>query len=205
MPSDTFNHLNSAKKSIIFSALVQEFSQHPISEAQVARIIKSAGISRGAFYKYFDDMIDSYQYVYREVLSGIHGGLIEELYKNPQDTLLAFYKYTADFTRQLAESDYRDFYALHWQINQYYLKRRNQSDDNFNRFLPQMNLTIGRLTISDQQKVVPIVEFLMNVSHHTIQNVLAGQEVEASLAKFNVLITVIKDGLVKGENHVSGD
>ena len=50
MPSTTFLNLNEDKKKKIVQSLLLEFSNHSVSDAQVARIVKEAGIARGAFY-----------------------------------------------------------------------------------------------------------------------------------------------------------
>ena len=65
MPSTTFENLNLQKKELITNALLTEFSQHSLASAQVARIVKQAGIARGAFYKYFTDLTEAYQYLYQ--------------------------------------------------------------------------------------------------------------------------------------------
>ncbi|WWL93967.1 hypothetical protein V6R94_10640 [Pediococcus acidilactici] len=49
MPSETLVKLKPTKKAAIETALLSEFSRYPVAEAQVARIVKDAGISRGAF------------------------------------------------------------------------------------------------------------------------------------------------------------
>ena len=72
MPSTTFENLNLQKKEIITNALLTEFSQHSLASAQVARIVKKAGIARGAFYKYFTDLTEAYQYLYQVAILEIH-------------------------------------------------------------------------------------------------------------------------------------
>ena len=64
MVSTTFTHLSNEKQTKIRQALLKEFSEQPLAIAQVAPIVKTAGIARGAFYKYFDDLIDAYKYLY---------------------------------------------------------------------------------------------------------------------------------------------
>ena len=54
MVSETFINLSDEKKQKIAQALLKEFSTYPLAKAQVARIVKDAGIARGAFYKYFE-------------------------------------------------------------------------------------------------------------------------------------------------------
>ncbi|MBS4031575.1 MAG: TetR/AcrR family transcriptional regulator [Clostridiales bacterium] len=67
MPKDTFNNLSAEKKRIIFDAAVQEFSTRRFSEASINQIIKTAGISRGSFYQYFNDKEDIYLYMIMEI------------------------------------------------------------------------------------------------------------------------------------------
>ncbi|WP_338232416.1 TetR/AcrR family transcriptional regulator [Companilactobacillus muriivasis] len=72
MVSTTFENLNESKKSLITDALLNEFSNHSLTDAQVSRIVKESGIARGAFYKYFDDLNDAYHYIYGYALKDIH-------------------------------------------------------------------------------------------------------------------------------------
>ena len=64
----TFQHLDQTKQQRVLAALVTEFSQHPLAQAQVARIVKQADIARGAFYKYFSDLTDAYQYAFKAAI-----------------------------------------------------------------------------------------------------------------------------------------
>lgn len=67
MPKDTFYNLNEDKKKKIFDAAVKEFSIRRFSDASINQIIKTAGISRGSFYQYFDGKEDLYLYVVKEI------------------------------------------------------------------------------------------------------------------------------------------
>lgn len=67
MPKETFNNLSDEKKRKIFDAAVQEFSTRRFSEASINQIIKTAGISRGSFYQYFNDKEDIYLYMITEI------------------------------------------------------------------------------------------------------------------------------------------
>ena len=72
MPTSTFRHLTVEKRARITDALLTEFSQYGLADAQVARIVADAQIARGAFYKYFKDLTDAYQYLYGVALDEIH-------------------------------------------------------------------------------------------------------------------------------------
>ncbi|MBO8170254.1 MAG: TetR/AcrR family transcriptional regulator [Bacillaceae bacterium] len=68
MPTDTFFNLPEAKREKIIDAAIDEFAEHPFNQASVARIVEQAGIPRGSFYQYFDDLKDLYRYIFH--LSG---------------------------------------------------------------------------------------------------------------------------------------
>jgi len=70
--SDVLQKLKPDKRTAIEESLLLEFTHHPVTEAQVARIVKGAGISRGAFYNYFKDVPDAYRYLYQIAIQDIH-------------------------------------------------------------------------------------------------------------------------------------
>ncbi|APX72416.1 TetR/AcrR family transcriptional regulator [Companilactobacillus allii] len=72
MASDTFKNLNKDKQERILDALLNEFSHHTLADAKVSRIVKESKIARGAFYKYFKDLNDAYEYIYHHALQEIH-------------------------------------------------------------------------------------------------------------------------------------
>jgi AcrR family transcriptional regulator len=67
MPKDTFYNLSDEKRRRIFDAAVKEFSTQRFSEASINQIIKTAEISRGSFYQYFNDKEDIFQYMFDEI------------------------------------------------------------------------------------------------------------------------------------------
>lgn len=59
----TFLNLSEEKKNTIIDAIKDEFLVHPFSDASVASIIDKAGISRGSFYQYFENLEEAYFYI----------------------------------------------------------------------------------------------------------------------------------------------
>lgn len=116
MPSATFDHLNSEKKDRVLAALLTEFSDHSLADAQVARIVTTAGIARGAFYKYFDDLTDAYQTLYRQALTTIHQGfaLVSTAEFNPEP----YYQAVVSFVEQSTNSQYDEFIRRHYSENE---------------------------------------------------------------------------------------
>ncbi len=119
MPSTTFLNLNEDKKQKIVQSLLLEFSNHSVSEAQVARIVKEAGIARGAFYKYFNDLQDAYTYLYQQAMVEIH-----EKITNSNQILSAeeYRKQIKEFLDAVSGSPYQDLIRLHFQVNENLVK-----------------------------------------------------------------------------------
>ncbi len=124
MPSTTFENLNRQKKELITNALLTEFSQHSLASAQVARIVKQARIARGAFYKYFADLTEAYQYLYQVAILEIHTPITRA------NHILAASDYVNQikaFVDEINGSKYRDFMRLHFQTNEGLLRDNTQS------------------------------------------------------------------------------
>ncbi|MEY8584877.1 TetR/AcrR family transcriptional regulator [Ligilactobacillus animalis] len=111
MVSPTFKNLAPEKKERINAALLTEFSTYPLKDAQVARIVKDAQIARGAFYKYFTDLNEAYDYLYHLALVDIHADLKSS---SPQEILNA----TRAFITASLKSSYYDLLKLHLTVNE---------------------------------------------------------------------------------------
>lgn len=117
MVSTTFRNLNSEKRERINQALLTEFSKRPLAEAEVAPIVKQAGIARGAFYKYFDDLRDAYRYIYGVAMGSIHVEINEEV--NDHTFRPQFYvDQVVAFVDNVGASQYRDLVKMHLRRNE---------------------------------------------------------------------------------------
>src|SRR5699024_2125179 len=63
MPTMTFFNLPEEKRTRLIQGAMDEFVKVPVNKASVSNIILNAGISRGSFYQYFDDINDLYFYL----------------------------------------------------------------------------------------------------------------------------------------------
>ncbi|TWH59430.1 TetR family transcriptional regulator [Desulfitobacterium sp. LBE] len=64
MPTQTFFNLPEAKRNRIIEAATREFAAYAFDQASIARIIEQAGIPRGSFYQYFENLKDLYKYIF---------------------------------------------------------------------------------------------------------------------------------------------
>lgn len=117
MVTSTFLNLNPEKQAKIQEALLTEFSTHPLAEAQVAPIVKKAGIARGAFYKYFDDLTDAYRYIYGVAMKDIHTRIDQEVATqtfNPK----VYVQQVSSFVDGVMSSHYRQLIEMHLTRNE---------------------------------------------------------------------------------------
>ena len=81
MPKQTFFNIAKEKRERIIKASIDEFSEYSFNEASIARIVENAGIPRGSFYQYFEDMKDVYKYIFyitgQEKMDFINNALLE--------------------------------------------------------------------------------------------------------------------------------
>ncbi len=72
MPSRTFFNLPEEKRTRLMKSVQAELARVPFEAASINRIVRTAGISRGSFYQYFENKQDMLDYLlrgHREMLS----------------------------------------------------------------------------------------------------------------------------------------
>jgi AcrR family transcriptional regulator len=124
MVSTTFKNLSDEKKHKINEALIKEFSSYPLSASKVSRIVSDAGIARGAFYKYFEDLHDAYNYIYTYAIGQIHAGFQHD--PNVHYSAEDYLKSVSDFVNQVNRSEYFDLVKMHITTNEALLEHLNQ-------------------------------------------------------------------------------
>jgi AcrR family transcriptional regulator len=93
MTKSTFNNLSDEKKEVILHALKKEFELYPIHEASVSSIVKRAGISRGSFYQYFENLEYSFFTILELEIVGIHDIFINLMRQEKGDLFSALKLY----------------------------------------------------------------------------------------------------------------
>ena len=88
MASNTFNNLPKEKKERIIKAAIKEFSRVPLDKALISNIIKDAGIPRGSFYQYFENIDDLFVYI----IDGIFKNIRKEIVKIAQAEDKSFFE-----------------------------------------------------------------------------------------------------------------
>lgn len=79
MPKETFFNLPLNKKETIDIILLETFYAQAISHVKVSQIVDKMGMSRGAFYKYFEDLEDAYRYIIRKHSLIVHQDILAHI------------------------------------------------------------------------------------------------------------------------------
>lgn len=106
MPKDTFKNLAPEKQTRIDRILLTVFLDRHPSQVKVAEIVTAMGMSRGAFYKYFEDLADAYTYLIQKYMRIIHQDMFRYIYQNETDFFLGLEKYLIWCTQLEKDSEY---------------------------------------------------------------------------------------------------
>jgi len=63
MPTETFRNLPESKRLQIEHAAITEFAAKPLQSASVNAIVSQAGIAKGSFYQYFENIADLHSHI----------------------------------------------------------------------------------------------------------------------------------------------
>ena len=108
MPTDRFYNLSAEKKKVICNAAIEEFTRVPFEKASIYKIIKSAGISRGSFYTYFEDKRDVLGYIFEDAGENFIAGWSKCSEKNNRD----LWKTAVDFLQYSIKNTKKDMLRL---------------------------------------------------------------------------------------------
>ncbi len=109
MPKQTFFNLPEEKRKTLIEAAEKEFSTVPLMKASISNIIKIAGIPRGSFYQYFEDIEDLYFYLLNETTKVSKENFILLLKKHDGDIIDAITEMYYQFLVQLPDEDEHAF------------------------------------------------------------------------------------------------
>lgn len=117
MAKESFYNLPEKKRQTVYNALLKEFETHILSEASVTDIVKLAGISRGSFYVYFENLEESYFTVVETEVKGIQQLFLELMEREKGDFKKSLYLYGEVLIDKFYD---RDKYELYKKIFSYW-------------------------------------------------------------------------------------
>ena len=85
MPKKTFLNLPETRQAEIRDILLTIFYKKPVSQVKVSEIVAALQMSRGIFYKYFENLNDAYDYLIHYYAGQIHGEIIDYMTRQEGD------------------------------------------------------------------------------------------------------------------------
>lgn len=202
----TFYNLPEEKRHRIIDAIMKEFSSATTEKVSINRIIKTANISRGSFYQYFDDKVDlvevltktfvdiSLEKAYKAIK--VSNGDIFYTYEKLFDVISGF----ADDNRQkmILKSFLKNLRANDDLISEYLLNRfegfasMQEISKHFNR---------DNLKYKDEYDVKCLSQILVQVLKNAIFDVFVMNEDKEKIRKSYLRkLEIVKSGAVNKYN-----
>lgn len=203
MIKKTFYNLPYEKRKRITDAVIKEFMERPNEKVSINRIIKTAEISRGSFYQYFDDKVDLIEIITKTMFDESSNKAKEILKLSCGDLFVMYIKmfdYFGDYSSQkqtmkIMRNIVDSFKANDDLVSEYLKNRFNIALSN-----NEIYLIVDRqnLKFQDNESVKCLIEILTQVLKNAIFDVfVAGSDREEVRERLIKKIDIIKQGAVK--------
>ncbi|MFC7055104.1 TetR/AcrR family transcriptional regulator [Enterococcus alcedinis] len=90
MPKETFLNLPTERQQRIDTILLDVFFNKHLSQVNVSEIVEKMQMSRGAFYKYFEDLEDAHHYIVKKYSAIIHQDILQYAMMDESNFLRGF-------------------------------------------------------------------------------------------------------------------
>ena len=198
MIKKTFYNLPYEKRKRITDAVIKEFMERPNEKVSINRIIKTAEISRGSFYQYFDDKVDLIEIITKTMFEESSNKAKEILKLSCGDLFVMYIKmfdYFDDYSSQkqtmkIMRNIVDSFKANDDLVSEYLKNRFNIALSN-----SEIYLMVDRqnLKFQDNESVKCLIEILTQVLKNAIFDVfVAGSDREEVRERLIKKIDIIK-------------
>lgn len=203
MIKKTFYNLPYEKRKRITDAVIKEFMERPNEKVSINRIIKTAEISRGSFYQYFDDKVDLIEIITKTMFEESSNKAKEILKLSYGDLFVMYIKmfdYFGDYSSQkqtmkIMRNIVDSFKANDDLVSEYLKNRFNMALTN-NEIYTMVDRQ--NLKFQDNESVKCLIEILTQVLKNAIFDVfVAGSDREEVRERLIKKIDIIKQGAVK--------
>ncbi|WP_144554528.1 TetR/AcrR family transcriptional regulator [Bacillus sp. X1(2014)] len=203
MPKQTFFNLTKEKQGVLINAAKKEFSRVPLHEASISNIIKDAGIPRGSFYQYFEDLEDLFYFLLHEHSQRNYERMIAIIKMNNGDLFETIVDWFKGILIMFEEPENRQYFKnaflnMNYKIektftqNMYGEKRKSK----FFEIIHLINS--DNLNISNEEELYHIFKILMAVSFQNLAHAFAKElTINDVMKTFSLEIELLKKGFYK--------
>ena len=202
MIKQTFYNLSEEKRQRIIDAIMKEFSSSSTEKVSINRIIKTANISRGSFYQYFDDKVDLIEVLTKAFIDlSVEGGR-KALQRSNGDIFYTYerlFDIITDFGKEekqkiILKNLMKNLRANDDLVSEYMLNRF-EGFASLQCFSKQFNR--DNLKYKDDEDVEYLSQILVQVLKNAIFDVfVAGMDCERVRKAFLRKLEIIKSGAV---------
>ncbi|MGY3766671.1 TetR/AcrR family transcriptional regulator [Vagococcus vulneris] len=165
MPKETFRNLPQEKKEWMDDILLNRFYQQPISQIKVAQIVDDMAMSRGSFYKYFEDLEDAHLYIIQKYATVFHVDIQRFIKRYKSDFFFGIQQYLVWCVHQDKESSYwKAIYLLTRTSSQYAFKRMPFSKSTKMIEHWQAILDLNQFNITSAKESISFLYFTMELT-----------------------------------------
>lgn len=198
MPKSTFFNLSDEKRNNVVKASKKEFGRVSLNEALVKNIVIDAGIPRGSFYQYFEDIDDCFYYILNTYAKEIKQRLLLNLNKNKGDIINAYFDLYNYILEIINDSDNKDFFEKLF-LNMNY-RTQKMFTPNFNDGLNYIlnAVDISKLNINSKFGIGYVLDIVESVMlHNIIESYKRNISKEKNIEIFEKELLLISKGIVK--------
>lgn len=178
--------------------MLKNFSDKHISQVKVSDIVEGMAMSRGAFYKYFDDLEDAYLYTVHYYSLQIHHDILTYIEKDKQD----FFKGIETYLAWCATLDKKNPY---WSAIQFLTRsndlashRRMTASSHKSPMLEEWFdlLEINGFSIKGEEEALSFLYFIMDLVMNALTDCIANDwTCDQLLQDFNYKVKWLRLGL----------
>ena len=203
MPKQTFFNLTKVKQGVLINAAKKEFSRVPLHEASISNIIKDAGIPRGSFYQYFEDLEDLFYFLLHEHSQRNYERIIAIIKMNNGDLFETIVDWFKGILIMFEEPENRQYFKnaflnMNYKIEKTFTQNM-YGERRKSKFFEIIHLiNSDNLNISSEEELYHIFKILMAVSFQNLAHAFAKElQINDVMETFSLEIELLKKGFYK--------
>ncbi|MFS0823971.1 TetR/AcrR family transcriptional regulator [Bacillus sp. 1P02SD] len=200
MPKLTFFNLPEDKKQTLIVAAKKEFSSAPLFDASISNIIKSAGISRGSFYQYFEDKEDAFFFLLGEFAKEKKAAFLTMLEKYDGDLFQTFIDFFELFLNENENLTFLKNSLLNMthKIERTFDRMISEHEINENFKMLCSRINISKMNVSDEVELFHAMQIITSVLLRNLIHAFAHDlPRDVAMKNFMTEINLLKKGLVR--------
>ncbi|MGG1679593.1 TetR/AcrR family transcriptional regulator [Neobacillus sp. NRS-1170] len=206
MPKQTFFNLTKEKQGVLINAAKKEFSRVPLHEASISNIIKDAGIPRGSFYQYFEDLEDLFYFLLHEHSQRNYERIIAIIKMNNGDLFESIVDWFKAILIMFEEPENRQYFKnaflnMNYKIEKTFTQNM-YGERRKSKFFEIIHLiNSDNLNISSEEELYHIFKILMAVSFQNLAHAFAKElQINDVMKTYLLEIELLKKGFYKETN-----